>query len=137
LKLLDLLLRRTASRNHLPRTGLARPDVGHEASVREWLPIRVSGCASGSLLAAAVMALSSSLVGMRTVGRLETLDIMLYLSTIGAAQANDPAHITSVYKCHVVKNLGLRSFQLGHLRDFDWSEVTSKTPLFSQPSSLG
>jgi hypothetical protein len=34
---------------------------------------------------------------------------MIYLSTIGAAQANDPAHITSVYKCHVVKNLGFRS----------------------------
>ncbi len=47
----------------------------------------VSGCASGSLLAAAVMALSSSSVGMRTVGRLEIFDIVLYLSTIGAAQA--------------------------------------------------
>jgi hypothetical protein len=39
LKLLDLLLWRTSSRNHLPRTGPARPDIGHEASVGEWLPI--------------------------------------------------------------------------------------------------
>ena len=45
----------------------------------------VSGFASGSLLAAAVMALSSSAVGIRIVGRLEIFDIVFYLATIGAA----------------------------------------------------
>ncbi len=70
--------------------------------------IGVSGCASGSLLAAAVMALSSSAVGMRIVGRLEIFDIVFHLSTIGAAQADDPSHFASVYKCHVVQNFGFR-----------------------------
>ena len=47
-----------------------------------------SGCAFGSLLAA-VMALSSSAVGMRIVGRLEIFEIVFYLATIGAAQTDD------------------------------------------------
>lgn len=60
--------------------------------------VGVSGCASGSLLAAAVMVLSSSAEGITTVGRLETFDIVLYLTTIGAAQADDLSHFATVYK---------------------------------------
>jgi hypothetical protein len=60
----------------------------------------VSGCASGSLFAAAVIALSSFAVGMTTTGRLEIFDIVFHLATIGAAQANDPSHLATVYKCH-------------------------------------
>lgn len=68
----------------------------------------VSGCASESFLAAAVMALSSSTVGMRIVGRLEIFDIVFHLATIGAAQADDPPHFASIYICHVVQNFGFR-----------------------------
>ena len=34
---------------------------------------------------------------------------MLYLSTIGAAQADDPPHFATIYKRHVVQYLGFRS----------------------------
>ena len=71
--------------------------------------VGVSGCASGSLLAAAVMALSSSTVGMRMVGRLEIFDIVFYLATIGTAQTDDSSRFTTVYKCHVVQDFGFRS----------------------------
>ncbi len=68
----------------------------------------VSGCASGSDLAAAVIARSSAAVGIATTGGLEALDIVLHLSTIGSAQADDPAHVFAVYKGHVVEDTGLR-----------------------------
>ena len=58
----------------------------------------VRGCASGSLLAAAVMALSSSAVGIRIVGRLKVFDIVFYLAPIGTAQADDASRLTTVYK---------------------------------------
>jgi hypothetical protein len=41
----------------------------------------VSGCASGSVLAAAVMALSSFEVGICAVGRLDIFDIVFHLAT--------------------------------------------------------
>ena len=41
---------------------------------------------------------------MRTMGRLDVFDIIFYLATIGAAQADDPSHITTVYKC-VIQDL--------------------------------
>lgn len=62
-----------------------------------------------SLLAAAVIALSSSAGDMRIVGCLEIFDIVLHLATIGAAQADDPLHFASVYKCHAVQKFGFRS----------------------------
>ena len=40
--------------------------------------------------------------------RLDTFDIMFYLATIGSAQAYDPSHLTTIYKGHVVEDLGLR-----------------------------
>jgi hypothetical protein len=49
----------------------------------------VSGCASGSDLAAAVMARSSAAVGIAMKGRLGAFDIVLDLSAIGSAQADD------------------------------------------------
>src|ERR1035438_1964736 len=55
------------------------------------------------------MALSSAAVGMRTVGRLETFGIVLYLTTIGAAKADDPSSGDTIYKRHVVQNPGVRS----------------------------
>jgi hypothetical protein len=49
----------------------------------------VSGCASGSHLADAVMALSSSAEGMWMVGCLEIFGIVFHLATIGTAQIFD------------------------------------------------
>jgi len=46
---------------------------------------------------------------MRTAGRSRVFDIELHLSTIGAAQADDPSYLASVYKRHVVKDFGFRS----------------------------
>jgi len=66
----------------------------------------VSGCASGSALAAAVMTLSSCAEGNATDARLDTFDIVLYLSTIGSAQAYDPAHVATIHKGHAVEDLG-------------------------------
>jgi hypothetical protein len=68
----------------------------------------VSGCASGSALAAAVMTLSSCAEGIATEARLDTFDIVFYLATIGSAQAYDPSHLATIYKGHVVEDLGLR-----------------------------
>jgi hypothetical protein len=68
----------------------------------------VSGCASGSALAAAVMILSSCAEGIAMDARLDTFDIVFYLATIGSAQAYDPSHLTTIYKGHVVEDLGLR-----------------------------
>ena len=48
--------------------------------------VGVSGCASGSLRAAAVMALSSFALGMRTVGRLEIVDIDFNPARVAPAQ---------------------------------------------------
>ena len=44
-----------------------------------------------------------------TTDRLETLDIVLHLPTIGAAQADDPPHLASIDKGHVVQDARLRS----------------------------
>src|SRR3954467_5945909 len=44
-------------------------------------------------------------------GRLDSLDtlgIVFHLTTIGAAQADDPSHFAAVYKGHVVEDLRLR-----------------------------
>jgi hypothetical protein len=68
----------------------------------------VSGCASGSDFAAAVIALSSFDVGMAMERRLDNLDIVFYLATIGSAQADDPSHLTTIHKSHVVEDPGLR-----------------------------
>jgi hypothetical protein len=46
---------------------------------------------------------------MRTAGRLETFGIVLYLTTIGTAKADDPSYIATIYKCHVVQDFGVRS----------------------------
>jgi hypothetical protein len=61
------------------------------------------------------MSLSSCAVGMRMGGRLSCLDIVFHLTTIGAAQADDPAHIATIYKSYVVEDASLRS-QRDHAR---------------------
>jgi hypothetical protein len=68
----------------------------------------VSGCASGSALAAAVMILSSCAEGIATQARLDTFDIAFYLATIGSAQAYDPSHLATIYKGHLVEDFRLR-----------------------------
>ena len=68
----------------------------------------VSGCASGSALAAALIARPCTTVGMTTDGRLETLDIVLYLASIGPAQADDSSRLATVYERYVVQDIGLR-----------------------------
>jgi hypothetical protein len=84
----------------------------------------VSGCASGSLLAAAVMVLSSSTVGMTTAGRLGTFDIVLHLSTIGTAQTDDPSRFATLYKRHVVQDAGL-------WRERDHSQLAVLEPIIN------
>ena len=56
-----------------------------------------------------MMALSSCTLGIRTVGRLEIVDIVLYLASIGTAKADDSSRLCSVNKCHAVKDFGLWS----------------------------
>jgi len=56
----------------------------------------MSGWASGSAFAAAVIALSSSILGIVIAERLDVLDIVLHLATIGLAQADDPPHVATV-----------------------------------------
>jgi hypothetical protein len=56
----------------------------------------VSGRASGSLFAAAVMALFSSVAGILTEDRLVTLDIVSNLTTIGAARVSKGSSINGV-----------------------------------------
>jgi hypothetical protein len=68
----------------------------------------VSGCASGSPLAAAVMFLSSSTVGTLTLGRLRAFDISFHLSSIRTPKADDPSCAIALYKCNVVQNFGQR-----------------------------
>lgn len=69
-----------------------------------------SGFASGSDLAAATIALFSAIVGMTIAGRLDIdiFDIMIYLSTYGAAQTDDFQYFTVIYICNLVKGPGLR-----------------------------
>src|SRR5665213_1628597 len=54
------------------------------------------------------IARSCSTDGMTTDGRLETLDIVSHLASVGRAQADDPSHLATIYKRHVVEDLGLR-----------------------------
>ena len=54
------------------------------------------------------MALSSSALGIRTVGRLEIFDIVFHLATIDTAQTDGPSHFTTVYKRHVIENFDFR-----------------------------
>jgi hypothetical protein len=68
----------------------------------------VSACASGSLLAAAVMALSSCALGIRTVIDLDFFDIVFYLATTGTAQTDDPSSFTTIYQSHALRNYGFR-----------------------------
>ncbi len=42
-------------------------------------------------------------------GRLETFDIVLYLTTSGAAETDDSSQFATFYKRHVVESVGLRS----------------------------
>ena len=41
-------------------------------------------------------------------GRLDTLDIVFHLATIGSAQADDSSHLATINKGHVVEDPGLR-----------------------------
>src|SRR6266478_172874 len=69
---------------------------------RSWLGVR--GLASGSALAAAVIALSSATVGSAIARRLGIFDIVFHLSAIGTTQADDPADRATINKSHVVEN---------------------------------
>lgn len=81
-----------------PRNALIGPMAFNCAGVSAW--------ASGSLLAAAVMDLSSSSVGIRTAGRLDMFDLVFHLATIGSAKADDSSRSAQVHKCHAVQDLG-------------------------------
>ena len=49
------------------------------------------------------------MLGIETAGRLDILDIVLYLATIGLTKADDPPHVTTVNKCRVVQDTRPRS----------------------------
>src|SRR6185295_6493240 len=87
---------------------LCAPGLGATAQRPQWNHgLELLGrerLASGSDLAAAVIALSSLEVGMAIEGRLDTLDIVFHLATIGAAQTDDPSHLTTIHKGHVVED---------------------------------
>ena len=51
-----------------------------------------------------VIARSSAMVGILMAGRFTVLDIVLHLSTIGAAEADDCAHIAAIHKCRLVED---------------------------------
>ncbi len=67
-----------------------------------------SGWASGSAFAADVIALSSSRLGITIFGRLDILDIVLHLTTIGSTQTYDSPHVTAVNEGHVAQRFRLR-----------------------------
>jgi hypothetical protein len=75
------------------------------------------------------MALSSSTDGMTMAGRLKTFDIVFYLSTGGAAQADDSSNFSAIYKCHVVQDIGFWS-------KGDHSQFTVLVP-FINPNQRG
>jgi hypothetical protein len=60
--------------------------------------VGVSGFASGSLIAAAVIALFSRKVGMWIADFLDIFDIVFYLSAGSASQADDPSHAPTIDK---------------------------------------
>jgi hypothetical protein len=95
----------------------------------------VSGCASGSLLAAAVMALSSSALGIRTVGSLDIFDIVFHLATIGTAQTDDPSRFTTVYKRHVVQDFGFRFSVFGARAIIRISPYSARSSIHSNAAS--
>jgi hypothetical protein len=41
-------------------------------------------------------------------GRSETFDIVLHLTTVGAAKADDPSHFATIHKGHVLPDCGIR-----------------------------
>jgi hypothetical protein len=55
-----------------------------------------------------LIALPSSTVGIAMAGRLDGLDMMFHLATIGAAQADDPSRLAAINKGHVVEDAGFR-----------------------------
>jgi hypothetical protein len=65
----------------------------------------LSGQASGSVLAAAVLALPSSAVGISTAGRFAVFDMAFHLATIGTAEADDSARFASIDKCNAIRNV--------------------------------
>lgn len=54
---------------------------------------------------------------------------MLYLTTIGAAKADDPAHFATIYKGHVIQDFGLR-------RERDHAHLVVLEP-FTNPHQRG
>jgi len=68
----------------------------------------VSGWASGSALAAAVIFRSSATLGIWIVCFFKGLDIALDLSSVGAPKADDPSDVGSIYEGDVVQDLCLR-----------------------------
>jgi hypothetical protein len=67
-----------------------------------------SGWASGSAFAAARILRSSACVGIAILERLDVFDIVLNLTTRRGAETDDPASVTAVDECHVIKGVGLR-----------------------------
>jgi hypothetical protein len=67
----------------------------------------VRGCASGSLLAAAVIARSSATLGICIGIFFKCLDISLHLSTVGTTKTDDPSYLFAVHEGDIEKDTGL------------------------------
>ena len=67
----------------------------------------VSGCASGSALAAAVIFRSSAMLGILIGVFFKGLDIALNLTTVGAPKADHPSDFAAIYEGSVVQGASL------------------------------
>jgi hypothetical protein len=60
------------------------------------------GLASGSALAAATILALSLTDGIKMTRLLDVFDIFFHLSSLGKTQTDDSAHITTIYKRHLI-----------------------------------
>ena len=65
---------------------------------------------------------------MRMTGDLDTFDIVLHLSTVGPAQADDSSCIATIYECNAVEGFGL-------WRESDHSQLRVVKPIINPDQS--
>ena len=73
------------------------------------------GFALGSALAAATILALPLTVGIKMTRLLDIFEIFFYLSSFGEAQTDDSAHITAIYKRHVVQRVALGGQSTQHI----------------------
>ena len=102
----DLKYRTTSGLYRTDSSTFVFADFGRPSSVRSGTIAfncdGVSGCASGSAFAAAVIARSSATVGMIRIRRFPVFDIVSLFAAVGPAQADDAPRVGPVDECHEV-----------------------------------